>query len=833
MGLSLILLTTLLTAIIKWYFIPQLPSTEHLKEVRFQVPLKVYSKDGQLIAEFGEQRRIPIAVHQIPPLLIKAVLAAEDKRFFAHSGVDLKRLMRAVVSLINGERPQGASTITMQMARNFFLTPERTFIRKFKEILLSLKIENEFTKEEILVLYLNKIFFGHRAYGVQAAAQVYYGKDIVDLTLAELAMLAALPKAPSAKNPLANLEQALERRNYVLARMRELNYITSQQFQEAIQAPNTAVLHKLETQMEAPYIAEMVRDEMIKKFGEETAYTEGYKVYTTVDPHLQQLAQQALRHALYTYDERHGYHGPLGHVKLAKSHTPAEIDKILQDYRLYADLLPSIILETQGKSVMAYNSKLGEFTIDWRDLAWAHRYRANNRVGSAPRWASDIVRRGDIVMVRPTEERKLESETKNSDQEAKKSPPAKIRWRLAEVPHIEGALVSLNPNNGAIVALAGGFDFYHSNFNRVIQADRQPGSNFKPFIYSAALEMGFTANSVINDAPISFRQPGNKIWRPANFSHKFYGPTSLRMALAYSRNVAAVRLLAKVGVKKAIDHVTKFGFKRERIPQNLTIALGTNIVTPLELATGYAVFANGGYLVEPYVIERIEDNKGNLIFQANPLQVCRTCPPEILSTKTDPEGLMISEHDCAPGPRYAKRVISPYNAAELTSILKDVIRVGTGRKASELKRNDIAGKTGTTNEMRDAWFSGYNPDLVATAWVGFDQPRSLGSQETGGRAALPMWVEFMRSALKGKPEKFLSVPKGSPEDLRPRLRLANSDDEEEFLEKGLSPKAGWKRRSEEPTKKIFIKKKKTTADNGKSGPAPTRNTPSIIPEQLF
>ena len=865
MGLSILLLVALFAAMIKWYLIPQLPSTEHLKEVRFQVPLKVYSKDGQLIEEFGEQRRIPIAAQDIPPFLIKAVLAAEDDRFFDHPGVDFKSLVRAMVSLIKtGERQQGGSTITMQVARNFFLTPERTFMRKFKEILLALKIENEFTKEDILVLYLNKIFFGHRAYGVRAAAQVYYGKQVEDLTLAELAMLAALPKAPSVSNPLTNSERALERRNYILARMRELNYINDQQFKEAVVSSNTAMLHKLETQVEAPYVAEMVRNEMIKRFGEDLAYTEGYRVYTTINPELQRLAQKSLRNALYAYDERHGYRGPLGHVKLPKNNTKEAADEVLQNYRIYADLLPSIVLENHVKFVVAYNPKLGEFNIGWQDLAWAYRYRGNYRTGGSPRSITNVIRRGDIILVRPIEEKtkqekvepppsptkgkhkeKDREKDKDKEVETESSTSPKIHWRLAEIPQIEGALVSLDPNSGGILALAGGFDFYHSNFNRVVQADRQPGSNFKPFIYSAALDMGFTSNSIINDAPIVFTM-GKKVWRPANFSHKFYGPTSLRTSLAQSRNVASVRLLAQIGVKRAIDYVVKFGFKRERIPQNLTISLGTNIVTPLELVTGYAVFANGGYSIEPYFIERIEDAQGNVISQANPLQVCRTCPPEILSTKPDHEGLFISEMDCAPEPRYAKRIISPYNAAEMTSILKDVIRVGTGRKASELRRNDIAGKTGTTNEMHDAWFSGYNPDIVTTAWVGFDQPRSLGSQETGGRAALPMWVEFMRGALKGKPEKFLSLPKGGSANdyTKVRLRFSNNDgdDEEGMMEKPFSQKSGWKRRYDDSnTKKIFIKKRKNTSPSGKSsasegqkgGSSRGASRPSIIPEQLF
>ncbi len=805
-GLLLGLFVAVMSAAIKWYFIPQLPPTSALKDVHLQEPLRIFTKDGLLMAEFGEQRRIPMGIHQVSPLLIKAIQAAEDDRFYDHPGVDPKSMVRALVSLIKtGERQQGGSTITMQVARNFFLSPERTYTRKFNEILLALKIENELGKEDILELYLNKIFFGHRAYGVGAAAQVYYNKEVKDLTLAEMAMLAGLPKAPSSNNPLSNPVRALDRRNYILRRMSELGYITEPQFDEAIESPNTAAQHNRKIEVDAPYVAEMVRAQLIDLIKqkllrkndsvteEEAVYTNGYKVFTTIDSKLQEISQEALRNALYVYDERHGYRGPIAQINLP---SPQKITKatyeVLQNYSVRGNLVPSLVLEVKSKSVVAYNQKAGQITIEWRDMAWAHRYKNDNRIGGAPASANNIVKRGSVILVRPILEEV--KPTKNKQAKALKVATAggnesatneeevavkpKIRWRLAEVPQVEGALVALNPNDGAIVALSGGFDYYHSKFNRVTQAERQPGSNFKPFIYSAALDRGFNAASIINDAPIVFKV-GNKVWRPANYSHKFYGPTTLRHALAFSRNVASVRLLSKVGVKPTIDHLVKFGFKREQIPKNLTIALGTPNLTPLELVTGYAVFANGGYKVQPYFIERIEDNNGNVVWSANPLQVCRTCPPEILaaslteaeensaigsqsSTSGPPPSLASLGELCVPVPvaLYAPQAIPSQNAYVMTSIMQDVIRIGTGQKAKELKRNDIAGKTGTTNDQKDAWFSGFNPDLVATAWVGFDHPRSLGYKETGGRAALPMWMEFMHGALAGQPEKLFAQPRG-------------------------------------------------------------------------
>jgi penicillin-binding protein 1A len=729
-----------------------------------------------------------------------------------------------------------------------------------------------------LELYLNKIFFGHRAYGVAAAAYVYYGKAISELTLAETAMLAGLPKFPSSANPLTNSDRAIERRNYIIGRMLELKYITQEEYLEAVQAPNTATQHTTEIEAYAPYIAEMVRAKMIETYGEEAAYTKGYKVYTTIDWPLQKLAQKSLRSALYIYDERHGYRGPVARVKLPKNLSNLEpLNDLLQNYPPRAGLQPSLVLELKGRSVEAYNLRMGKFIIDWKDLSWAFRYRNANRVGAAPASAADIVKRGDIIMVRPILEesrvtvQKPLLKTKNATATDPKPPTAKLRWRLAEVPKVEGAIVALNPNDGAIVTLAGGYDFEQSKFNRVIQADRQPGSNFKPFIYSAALAQGLTDKSIVNDAPIAFKV-GNKVWRPENYSRKFYGPISLRQALTFSRNVASVRVLVKVGVKKAIDHVVKFGFKREKIPQNFTIALGTADVTPLELVTGYAVFANGGYKVEPYFIERIEDNNGETVFTANPLQVCDSCSPEILTSVSDSEvqDSKISGPECVPVPRYAPRAISPQNAFMMTSILQDVVRIGTGQKARELKRNDIAGKTGTTNDQHDAWFSGFTPDLVATTWVGFDHPRSLGSRETGGHAALPMWIEFMRGALRDQPQKPFMIQKGVIAGRTPRMALRSNEEDhafESFTEENvpkyrrksfnrsfLESRSKSRNYGSSSTSRISSSRSSTsrsstsrsstsksssssTSKSSSTRSAPSRNTPSkkssVIPSDLF
>lgn len=861
-GLLLSLMVAVTSAFIQWYIVPQLPSPETLKDIRLQVPLRIYTKDEVFIAEYGEQRRIPMNADQIPPSMIKAVLAAEDDRFYEHPGVDLKGILRALVILLKtGEKTQGGSTITMQVARNFFLSPERTFTRKLKEILLALKIEEELTKEEIIELYLNKIFFGHRAYGVGAAAQIYYGKTVNELTLAEQAMLAGLPKAPSSDNPLTNPKEALTRRNYILDRMLKLGYIEPPQYDDAIKAPNSAKYYKLTIEIEAEHIAEMVRANLLTRFGEEATYTNGYKVYTTIDSNLQAAAQDAVRYALFLYDERHGYRGVTDHVSIPDDITNIEefAHQVLGNYSKQGNLIPSLVLQTKGKSIIAYNRVAKQFKIKWSDMSWARRYIRENRRGRYPNSARRIVKRGDIIMVRPIKVAKQSSRKSNKktpsnssksaqpsgSTQSDKTPEIPKRWRLAQKPAVEGALVALDPNNGAIAALVGGFDYYQSKFNRATQAARQPGSTFKPFIYSAAIAKGFSDSSIINDSPISFRV-GRKRWRPQNYGRRYYGPTTFRRALASSYNVSAVKVLQRIGVSSTIDHVTRFGFQRENIPQNLTIALGTSNVTPLELARGFAVFANGGYRIQPHFIERIENFEGKIIYLANPLKVCHQCPAEILASHEEAvDGLVISQSDCAPAPRYAPKIISSRNARIMTSMLKDVIRVGTARRAYKaLRRKDIAGKTGTTNDLYDAWFSGFSPELVATVWVGFDKPRSLGYAETGGRTALPMWTSFMQDFLYERGEKSFPRDRGGIWVKKTPRKSIGSIAKRSKAKKKKSTRS--KRSTRRVSKRKIVRRSSTTSSNStkrsrrnRSSSSSTRRTkppkrsPSVVPEQLF
>ena len=739
--LGLFFLGILLTAGTAWYILPQLPPSETLKDVRLQVPLRVYSADHSLISEFGEQRRIPITIKQVPDLMIKAVLAAEDDRFYQHPGVDWQGILRAVIQLAKtGEKTQGGSTITMQVARNFFLGREKTYLRKLNEIFLALKIEKELSKDEILELYLNKIYLGQRAYGVAAAAQVYYGLSINQLTLPQFAMLAGLPKAPSTTNPISNPERARERRDYVLKRMREENFISQADFESSSQAPLVASLHSAAIQLEAPYVAEMVRQEMVDQFGED-AYTSGYRVITTLRDYHQQAANAALRKGLLEYDERHGYRGPEQHYELAADMDENDWARLLESFPELSGLYPALVVSVQEKSLTAYTLAAGLLTIEWEGLAWARRYLTENSRGPAPKLAEEIAKAGDIIRV-----------IKNPEGQ----------WLLSQIPDIEGALVSLRPSDGAIMALTGGFDFTRSKFNRVTQAYRQPGSGFKPFIYSAALAAGYSPASLINDAPVVFEDPGlEDVWRPENYTRKTYGPTRLREALTNSRNLVSIRLLHAIGMPYALDYAARFGFEVERLPKNLSLALGSGAVTPLQLARAYSVFANGGYLIDPYIMQRIETEDGGLVQEANPAHICAECEPAGSSPVTT------ADHDSgavpaspASGNRTAPRVLDPENAWIMNSMTRDVIKHGTGRRALELKRNDLSGKTGTTNDQRDAWFSGYNSELVAITWVGFDQFLPLGNKETGGRAALPMWTEYMRTALAGVPESIMPEPPG-------------------------------------------------------------------------
>ena len=742
------LLAVVTAAGVYWYLAPQLPSVDTLRDVRLQVPLRVYSADGALLAEFGEQRRIPLTLAEVPPRTVQAVLASEDDRFYEHPGVDWQGLTRAVVHLIRtGEKGPGGSTITMQVARNFFLGREKTYVRKLNEILLALKIERELGKDEILELYLNKIFLGHRAYGVGAAAQVYYGKPLGELTLAQTAMIAGLPKAPSRFNPVANPTRAVARRNYVLGRMRELDFITQAELEAAEAAPVTAKVHGQRADVaSAEYVAEMARSWMEERYGDD-AYTSGFKVYTSVRADLQEAAVAALRAALVEYDERHGYRG--AEQNGVPPASEAELTGLLSDVPEVGGLRPAVVLEVADRSARVFAKGVGEVGLPWEGLAWARRYVNENRRGPEPERASDVLTPGDVIRLVQVDAPEDKKDKARREAAGGKAPRI---WRLAQVPDVEGALVALSPANGAMLAVMGGFDFYRSKFNRALQADRQPGSNFKPFVYSAAIEYGFNAGSIINDAPVVFDDPSlEAAWRPENYSGKFFGPTRLREALYKSRNLVSIRLLRAIGIDFAVDYVSRFGFEPERLPRNLSLALGSASMKPLEVATGYAVLANGGYRVEPWFIERVETADGEEVFREAPLTVCADC-----ERAPEDGGRPLEERP----QRVAPRVVPAENAWLMHSMLRDVIARGTGRRARALGRGDIAGKTGTTNDQHDAWFSGFTPDVVATAWVGFDQLAPLGRRETGGRAALPMWIDFMRVALEGRPERFLEQPDG-------------------------------------------------------------------------
>lgn len=729
--LSIMALLTVLGVYI--YLAPGLPSVSTLKEVRLQVPLRIYTRDGQLLAEYGEKRRKPLNVDSLPETVEHAFLAAEDDRFFEHPGVDYHGILRAAANLaLTGEKTQGGSTITMQVARNFFLTPERTYIRKLREIFLALKMERELNKHEILELYLNKIYLGKRAYGVGAAAEVYYGKPVDELDLAQVAMIAGLPKAPSTTNPIFNPERAVERRNYVLARMLELGFISPEDYESARSQPVTASLHAPSVEVDALYVGEMVRAHMVERYGKD-AYTGGYEVYTTLDGFLQDAANRAVTQALVDFDRRHGYRGAEARLGESMLKDPREWKAALEKTRVVgAGLHPAVVLGVDGKTAELGIASGETLTLEWEDMSWARPYIDQLRRGAKPENAGKILNRGDLVRI-------------HADTEG--------RWKLTQVPAVAGALVSLSPHDGSILALSGGLDYYVSKFNRVTQAYRQPGSNFKPFVYSAALEKGFTPASLINDAPIVFQDANLEgTWRPQNYSGKFFGPTRLRVALYKSRNLVSIRLLKAIGVDYALDYVERFGFREDQLPRNLSLALGSGTVTPLQLAAGFAVFANGGYKVEPYVIDYIRTAEGSVVFEADPMVACIDgCPESPAEGEPLPD---TGEHVTA------SRVIADSNAYQIVSMMQDVIVKGTGRKARVLKRADLAGKTGTTNDQRDAWFSGYNPDIVTTTWVGFDDQRPLGRRETGAAAALPMWIAYMKEAIKQFPPHEFTQPDG-------------------------------------------------------------------------
>lgn len=745
-----------------YYLKPTLPDVATIKQLKLQTPLNIYSRDGLLIAQIGEQRRIPVSYDQVPKIVVEAFLAAEDDRFFQHPGIDWQGMLRALfVSAGSMHVRQGGSTLTQQLVRTTLIDNERTLRRKLREIFLSLTLEHELTKTEILELYLNTVFLGQRAYGVAAASETYFGKPLSDVSIAEAALLAGLPQAPSRYNPVASRELAEHRRAYVLRRMRELNFITPKQQADALAAPVSGVLHGPGVEVNAPYVAEMVRQELFDKYGNRI-YTDGIRAYATVDSRLQRAANIALRSAVLEYDRRHGYRGPAGKVELPPVEDPAIIAAALDRYPSVGGLLPALVLTVDHKQARVATLDRGEFVLPFEGMRWARRPRPDQGVGPAPRRPADVVARGDIVYVLPEVAGKA---------------------YLAQVPDVQGAMVSLDPHDGAIVALVGGFDYFQSKFNRATQARRQPGSGFKPFIYSAALEHGFSPSSIILDAPVVYEAPAGtdeKDWRPENDDSRFYGPIRMRDALARSRNLVSIRIMRAIGVDVARDYALRFGFPPEHVPDDLTAALGTAQLTPLEMVTGYATFANGGYAVKPYVIDHVEGPGGKLMMEASPKVACTDCgeggrdagPGELAGFSAAPRTVVPGDATGAtemsqvggslavPDAEIAPQIITPANAFIMTDMMADVIRYGTGRRALALGRTDLAGKTGTTNDRRDAWFSGFNADLVATCWIGFDQERTLGALEEGGRTALPMWIYYMRRALRYLPAHRLPMPEG-------------------------------------------------------------------------
>jgi len=712
------------------YLSPRLPEESALRNITLQTPLQVLSRDGALIGQFGEQKRKPLKFEQIPQGFIDALLAAEDDGFFEHGGIEPLSLARAVSELLlTGRKGSGGSTITMQVARNYFLTLDQTFIRKFTEILLALQIEARLSKEEIFELYVNRVFLGHRAYGFEAAAETYYGKSLAELDLAQHAMLAGVPKAPSRNNPLSNPEKGKIRRDWILGRMKNLGMISEAEREAAQASPVTAAFFGQVVEVDADYVAEMVRREMVARFGN-AAYNDGYVVYTTVDAKQQQAARDALLAGLRTYDWRHGWRGPERRLASRDGETEAETTarwhQALQEMPTIAELRPGIVTEVSDSSVSVL-TKAGEvISLVWEgDLNAVRRYRSVNSTAAPEKTASDLVAPGDLIRVFKTAD----------------------GWRLSQVPQAQAALVSLDPKHGAIRALVGGMGFELSKFNRATQARRQPGSNFKPFLYASALSAGITPATVINDAPVVLDNiAAAEIWRPENDSGKFYGPTRLREALAFSRNLVSIRVLQRVGIGPFIRYVERLGFDTEDMQANLTLALGTHAFTPIEVAAGYAILANEGFKVEPWLIERIENAQGDIVYAADPLVAC----PECATTDNDSTEEVRMEDilgTAVPEVRAAERVMDPRVAYIVSSFLRDAIQRGTGRRARVLERDDIGGKTGTTNGPRDAWFSGFNRDLITTAWVGFDDYSPLGRREFGGTAALPIWIDYMREAL--------------------------------------------------------------------------------------
>lgn len=766
---GVVMLVLGLTTVVGLYFYvkPDLPSVETLRDVHLQTPMQVYSKDGQLISQFGEKRRIPVKLEDIPQNLRDAIIATEDTRFYEHFGVDPIGVARAFGNLlVTGHISQGASTITMQLARNFFLSFDQVWMRKIKEAFIAVHIEQLLTKDEILTLYLNKIAFGNRAYGVGAAAQVYYGKPLKDLTLAQLATIAGLPKAPSTLNPIADPAASKARRRVVLLRMLDEKKITRAEFDEAAAAPVTARYHGAEVTMSAPYLAEMVRQAMVDKFGEDEAYSGGYKVYTTVDSHDQAAAQQAVWTNLHDYDERHGYRGPVATLWGPEEQPWSQqaINQYLAKQKAYGAVMPAVVVAVAQQTATVQLPQNQEITLNWRGMRWARPYINEDRQGPAPETASDILHPGEQIYLR---------QVAGADGTA--------QWRLAQIPEPSSALVSLHPNDGAVAAVVGGYSFSLSQYNRAIQAERQVGSNIKPLLYSAAFDNGFTLATLVNDAPINQWNPGSGIaWRPKNSPDVYEGPIRLRKALAKSKNVVSVRLIRAIGVDVVADRIADFGIPRERVPENESLSLGSISMTPMEVARAYTAIANGGHLIDPYFIDHVEDAEGNIVVQTQPSFACTACVA-----------------DDAPYERplkQAPQVISEQTAFLVAQAMKSTVwgggswahKTGWNGTAWRIQRSDpitdkagreIMGKTGTTNDVKDTWFSGFVSGLVTTTWVGFDDvSRQLGrttmnsnldrseqaitGSEAGAKTALPGWILYMEEAVQHVETNAIPVPPG-------------------------------------------------------------------------
>ncbi len=756
---------------------PELPEVDALAEVQLQSPLIIEAADRRSISSFGEKRRIPLPLDQIPLTLRNAYIASEDDHFYSHPGIDWRGIARAAFELIRtGEKGQGGSTITMQLARGFFLSSDKTYVRKLKEILLSLKMERELSKDQILQLYLNKIYLGHRAYGVAAAAQVYYGKTLPELTLAESAMIAGITQRPSRVNPITSPEAASKRRNYVLTRMHALGIIDDNDYQQAYTAPISAFRHQENHAVDAPYLAEMARAWAVKNFGNEV-YESGLRIITTVNVDDQRAANQALRQGLLDYDRRHGYRGAEASVEPDDVRNGTARQQLLNRFQLVNGMLPGLVLEADDELALVYLRNGQTITLDLAAMDWARPMLSRNAMGEPPQRVSDVVQAGDVIRVQMD---------------------AVGNWQLAQVPEVQGAIVSLNPTDGAILALSGGFDFHSSKFNRAVQAKRQPGSSFKPFIYATAVDAGYSPASVVNDAPVVFRDSADaEAWKPQNFSRNFYGPTRLREAMTHSRNLISVRLLEDIGIEPAIKSLQRFGFAADALPHNLSMALGSVNLSPLELAQAYAILANGGYAVQAYWLKEIRDQGDNILLSTTPVQLCERCPEIVrqqlardvntglldVSTTSSEINPQIGSSDHAgerirdtapqlrrlfnnevlegpPLPAYRQRQIDARTVYLVRSMMGSVISDGTGRRALELGRSDLAGKTGTTNEQRDAWFSGFNSDVVTTVWTGFDDFSPLGRRELGGVAALPIWIDYMRVALRASPDRLPPMPDG-------------------------------------------------------------------------